>query len=438
VRDEPRFLTVCFRLAVAGVSASCAQNELPHEADSAARQQALVYAANAGSPATYQTPLAALGAPDPQCSYGAADTDGDGLCDIAETSYGTDPENPDTDGDALGDGVEIYGYVSDAGALDLPSLGANPLRRDVFLEIDYMPGLAPTPSAVARVVQAFAEAPVKNPDGTSGVTLHAEVDQQIASADAVENMIDVENDFKAIKSKYFEPIRAFAFHYAVFGDRFNDSLRSGRSFGIPGTGFVVTLGAWRTRGGTELQQAGTLMHELGHNLGLTHGGGADHMTFKPNFLSVMNYHYQTDGLRRDGLDGQLDYARVGIQSLNESTLYEPSAFQSLDDPEERELGRYSDPWICTAWSGDDCAYRRRLFGNAARDLDFSGNQHVDNSPVAVDLNGLNGSRDTYAAIPSDWHHLVFRGDGVIGNPDPITVQTVSESIDCMSEPPASE
>jgi hypothetical protein len=42
-------------------------------------------------------------------------------------------------------------------------------------------------------------------------------------------------------------------------------------------------------------QAGTLMHELGHNLGLRHGGGDD-INRKPNYVSVMNYLYSPLGL----------------------------------------------------------------------------------------------------------------------------------------------
>ena len=37
------------------------------------------------------------------------------------------------------------------------------------------------------------------------------------------------------------------------------------------------------------------MHELGHNLGLEHGG-ADCFNFKPNYVSVMNYNFYTLGI----------------------------------------------------------------------------------------------------------------------------------------------
>jgi hypothetical protein len=46
------------------------------------------------------------------------DTDGDGLWDGAETTHGTDPNNPDTDGDTISDGDEVNVY------------GTNPLSPD--------------------------------------------------------------------------------------------------------------------------------------------------------------------------------------------------------------------------------------------------------------------------------------------------------------------
>src|SRR5262249_55517603 len=47
--------------------------------------------------------------------------------------------------------------------------------------------------------------------------------------------------------------------------------------------------------GTTDQQAGTFMHELGHNLGFRHGGG-DNVNCKPNYLSVMSYSRQFSNL----------------------------------------------------------------------------------------------------------------------------------------------
>src|SRR5262249_53604245 len=51
---------------------------------------------------------------------------------------------------------------------------------------------------------------------------------------------------------------------------------------------------------------GTFMHELGHNIGLRHGGG-DNVNCKPPHLSVMNYAYQLPNIITDR---PLDYSSV--------------------------------------------------------------------------------------------------------------------------------
>ena len=67
---------------------------------------------------------------------------------------------------------------------------------------------------------------------------------------------------------------------------------------FPGGGdFLVTLGLWDNTNfvGSDFGVASTTMHELGHTLGLGHGGDAL-PNCKPNYLSVMNYMFQLGGL----------------------------------------------------------------------------------------------------------------------------------------------
>ena len=71
---------------------------------------------------------------------GQRDDDGDGLTNDQEAQIGTDPQNPDTDGDGLGDGAEVNVYRtnplnpdSDADRLNDGSeidIGTNPLNPD--------------------------------------------------------------------------------------------------------------------------------------------------------------------------------------------------------------------------------------------------------------------------------------------------------------------
>lgn len=77
----------------------------------------------------------------------------------------------------------------------------------------------------------------------------------------------------------------------------------------PGNDIIVSMAVFRDRHITPslLAQGGVFMHELGHNLGLNHGGpdsvaGVNtdpnqvKLNFKPNYLSVMNYNHQLSGI----------------------------------------------------------------------------------------------------------------------------------------------
>jgi hypothetical protein len=77
--------------------------------------------------------------------------------------------------------------------------------------------------------------------------------------------------------------------------------------------------------GTDLFVAHTIMHELGHNLGLHHGG-FEATNWKPNYNSVMNYRYSFPGVDTNCTpagDGVLDYSRGMRPALNEASLSEP-------------------------------------------------------------------------------------------------------------------
>lgn len=114
----------------------------------------------------------------------SVDTNGDGKGDENRAFRGA---LMDTDEDGLLDhwersGIDITGdRVTD---LDLAPLGADPMHKDVFLQVDW-----PVPrresgvlfwqtqltrDVAEQLVTMFANAPVTNPDGTTGITLHVD------------------------------------------------------------------------------------------------------------------------------------------------------------------------------------------------------------------------------------------------------------------------
>jgi uncharacterized repeat protein (TIGR01451 family) len=313
-------------------------------------------------------------------------TDGDAGEERARLFWRIEVIDPDTDGDWLPDSWENGGLDADGDGVvevDLPAMGADPMRKDLFLEIDCLVGAGghshcPTEGAVRAVVQAFADAPVPNVDGTTGIQLHVDVGATLGQAPGIGTPIagaggavgtyghfggggdpipeagneivdwdglvgDPATDFFDLKAASFDPERTLAFRYALFVNRVNarDPVADCTSgwgeggpdeYGTPlaGNDLIVSLGGdgggghcWATDAsgmsvGDEDQQAGTLMHELGHTLGLGHGGG-DGLNHKPNYLSLMNYAFQMCAVPSipGVVAGACDYSRLALDTLDE-------------------------------------------------------------------------------------------------------------------------
>lgn len=270
------------------------------------------------------------------------------------------PSQQDTDRDSLEDcwelgGIDVNGdNIID---LDLPALGALPDKKDIFVEIDWMEKHEPSPEALFAVIRSFENAPpVDNPDGTNGIRLHLYKDEEaiphnddIAFPPYTEEATSasgVRNFPKDVRDRYFgtaaerDPTnkntlaaKSLAFHYALFAHGlFGLPSTTGVADPAPrGQSFIVSLGTLGAqdskdpdmhRIGNTYEQAWTFMHELGHNLGLQHGGGNE-INCKPNYLSIMNYTYGSYVLPEvPNPLGRIDYSRKPLPTLNEYNLSE--------------------------------------------------------------------------------------------------------------------
>lgn len=348
-----------------------------------------------------------------------ADADGDGLCDDWERNGLTVYVN----------GVAVF--------VDLPAMGADPNHKDVFIQADYMAGPGPclpiigclfghshqpSNASIALVTQAFANAPVANPDGTTGVRLHVDcgpfcvmnpVSGALWGALSRSNVLTHQDAlgtsaggnyswaaFEALKQTNFSTSRQQVFHYLILGHNLGGlDGTSGISRGITASDFIVTLGSWTNQIGTTMEMAGTLMHELGHNLSLLHGGN-DSANYKPNYISVMNYLFQTGGIVVNGVPSLLDYSRFGLGNLNEASLNEPVGLAG-----GAPLNTFGTMYYCPGTGVTT------LVANANGPIDWNCNGAATDATAAADIN--NDAAQTVLGTANNWPNIVYAG-GAIG------------------------
>jgi hypothetical protein len=355
------------------------------------------------------------------CSF--TDADKDGLCDEWETT-----------------GVP---YAKTDGTLArYPLQGADDGHKDLYVEMDVMNPLVFHPSADIMLATAFANAPancpVPNPDGTPGIRLHLLVNDVTLPFEAESTVVPMGNG-------YSFPLNAAALRQSWFGtvvERANDSDRlarlaakakafryclainavSGGMYGgaaeLGGDDFVICIG-----GETVEQTAAVFMHELGHCLGLDHGGH-DGINGKPNYPSIMNYllAYRIVGGFNE-LFWRLDYSRADFATLNELHLNETSSIG------QAEYSSFKMPYHDNGTQ--PCAGQAELSLAEFVTYDFDLDCDKTDTDIPVDLNYFSGSNfpDCQNATPgqplsawNDWENITLRvadnGQSFAGAPSP--------------------
>lgn len=314
----------------------------------------------------------------------------------------------DTDGDALPDTWETRGVdwnKDDKIDLKLPDMGARYDHKDIFVEVDYMENRPFVLPAQRDVERAFSNAPVDIP---KGIDLHIEVDEVIPYKEDL-NLDNSWTEFYELKEQYYgtglertDPVTIEAkrrvFRYCLFINhfaKFNDTSSSWETsystgYGeVEGNDFIVSLGP---PGLTDLRtdQSSTFMHELGHNLGLLHGG-QDDKNYKPNYLSIMNYLFQFP-YRVPGRP--LDYSWSPLDTLDEDNLTE-----NIGIP-----GPVNSRTAYTLPNGT----RRVVFLNEP--IDWDGDNTTLGVGVAGNINNMRGNSPSGEFLDgySDWDKIVYR------------------------------
>ena len=312
-------------------------------------------------------------------------------------------------------------------------------RKDIYVELDYMhyhdpriyaadalcdPTVSSTCDATTSVIVAFANAPVSNPDGSTGIRLHVLVDEEMPHTDrtalvpctpapaagdetfdhlkfGVNTGTTVKGYFgtfverakpNTINAKYF------VYHY---GEIVHSSAGSGNtSTGcaeVGGNDFMTSLGSagvynfgtaatpdWHGVGNVHTF-AGTWLHEFGHNLGLQHGG-FEYTNCKPNYVSVMNYTRQVPGPISPRIP--LDYSRQKLPTLNEAGLSESDGLGAPVDSGPAFSGQIAfGPLVCDDQLCDTQS-SSVVDVSSTSPVDWSQNGVEDAGPVGRDINNF--------------------------------------------------
>lgn len=349
-----------------------------------------------------------------------ADNDGDGLPNSWEN------------GDTLVGGVDY----------SAPPYNADPNHKDVFIEVDYMkPAYKPKLpcTSLNKSVKMFANAPLNNPDGDPGVTLHIDAGKTCAVGN-----FDLGDGSQAGTPKRPDPLtqelfscnnlfkegfddgdvaqmpaaRRKVFHHVLFaGDsapaNADDNAGCpgllGIARGLPSRQSIVFVDSHEDfppeRQIPEI--LGSFLHEFGHHLGLTHGGEPNSGNpYKPNHLSLMNYN-QAGGIWTVVRDERTtyDYQRRVINSLNENSLNEAAG---LDGASESYLAKFMTVYSCP---NEDV----EVSGPSNASIDWNCNNNPNQTNVSVDIDG--GGAVSHSTTVNEWAIADFGGGagGQIGD-----------------------
>jgi hypothetical protein len=239
----------------------------------------------------------------------------------------------------------------------------------------------------------------------------------------------------------FDRERNNFFHYVLFAHSrgipkssdptssdFHVPSSSGGRGDLPaGADAVVTLGWWDNFVGTDLNQASVLLHELGHNLGLWHGGDAVKITdadgfsptkvnvyfepnCKPNYLSLMNYAFGFTGLLDDDGVPHVDFSGGKIDNIDEYLLRDGA----LAGSNPAYTPQYRTAWFVPTASTNP-AKAKRFCGDKPLPTGWADNMvRVDAQTVAESIDwNRNGSDPSFFS-----QDINFSGDvsGLAGSP----------------------
>ncbi|HPT46064.1 MAG TPA: Ig-like domain-containing protein [Candidatus Rifleibacterium sp.] len=349
----------------------------------------------------------------------------------------------DTDADA--DGIPDENEAPGKTFCGLPyyDWGARAGTKDIFVHIDYMnPAACPDPLAVTPRGEALQK--IQAAFARKAINIHFDTGTLLGSTVAQHCLDGRSHQVDYAETLYLTPELGTAnayvykaasmpisklpvFHYCLLG------FKPARSFGglgeVGGNDYIVTLGQsdvsqhFSTATTEKLNylinsQASTIMHELGHNLGLLHGGNED-LNNKPNYFSIMNYMYSNNGLPTIGNSAEGDrYYYYRFEELNDQAFaqYFPSGWW-----EDIHNNAYSADMVLDFSDGNGADINESSISETAglgrsgsAGVDFNGDGDKSDTGLSKQLVGTSGTLSTHRDF-NDWDAISLKftanGDG---------------------------
>lgn len=336
--------------------------------------------------------------------------------------------------------------------IDLPKMGVTLDRPNVLVQLDWMHDNTHdqqlSQAAIDSVIRAFDQDPVTYRGATrSGISLIVDAGKNstitpggatwgsLSQAQQIPWTKDLlsgsrsgyqlANFYTLLKNNFVPTGRLPIFHYAIAAAEIapNDST----SGDTPGNalGFMVTLGDWTNGVGSQDEQTGTFMHELGHTLGLDHSqgeGNDDTVNYKPNYPSVMNYAWQVRGVFRNGVQ-VFDYSRDPAPDVNENTLTEAGGVDLGANP-----SKSGTTHSCGTKAADGTIQRQTYIQADLKPVDWNCDGLTPDGGTGFDANGdTNANQDLKGNQRSDWQRLLFKTGGVGAGSDAKDTVTIPGS-----------
>lgn len=346
----------------------------------------------------------------------------------------------DTDDDFIPDIWELYGAdVNNDGIVEIPlnEMGAVVGKKDIFVEIDWMevPVLAsgkikigkaknygPNENQLRMVWKAFDNHDInlhldagpnsidyvtgKKWGALSGGNVIEYINPFPFPEGALTDDPIIKANFSRHPSKYYcSSFENTIFKYCIWGNQYS-TIKDGvtESSGAAYIGrldkpfIFIANQSWVTKGG-DISCAGTFMHELGHTIGLTHGGPIncvdEDQNFKPNYISVMNYAFQNTGITINN-HKCIDYSVIKLEDLDESKLLEKKGVdtEGLYPANSKAIFYLKD---------ENNDYKEIVIKDiSGKAIDFNQNGYVDEGLLApLDLN-KNGKSTDILVGAEDW------------------------------------